>query len=116
MTQVSAQPARIPLVDPNTGLITREWMRFFEAMFIRVGGTHGQSNDELTIDMHDDSGIEEIKLDQYRLRDELNQLPPVQMPYIGPDDTSPSGRIEALEAEIFWLRKEIEAIQQGAQI
>jgi hypothetical protein len=114
MAQVSAQPARIPLVDPNTGLITREWMRFFEAMFIRVGGTHGQSNDELTIDMHDDSGIEEIKLDQYRIRDELWTFP-AQLQTQAPD-VNESGRFEALEAEVAELRKQLDAINQGPEL
>ena len=113
MTIVSAQPARIPLVDPKTGLITREWMRFFEAMFVRVGGAHGQSNDELAVDMHDDSGIEEIKLDQFRLRDELNQLPPVQAQAL---DSPDSGRVEALEAEVSELRKQLDALNQGPEL
>ncbi len=111
MALISAQPARIPLVDPGTGLITREWMKFFDAMFIRVGGTNGQSTDELTIDMHDDSGIEEIKLDQYRVRDELWQLPQVVSFAESEND---DGRLQALEAAVHILQQEIEAIKQGS--
>ncbi len=33
MTTLSLQPARVPLVDPSTGFITREWYRFFSDVF-----------------------------------------------------------------------------------
>lgn len=52
MSEVNRQPARVPLVDPSTGTITREWYRFFEQMFNRVGGTFAPSNNEL------DSGLQ----------------------------------------------------------
>lgn len=47
MSSVNKQPVRVPLVDPNTGVITREWYRFFEQMFVRVGGEVGPTNNEL---------------------------------------------------------------------
>jgi hypothetical protein len=40
-------PLRVPLTDPNTGLMSRPWYLFFQAMFNRVGGTTGASNDDL---------------------------------------------------------------------
>ena len=47
MSSVNKQPVRVPLVDPNTGVITREWYRFFEQLFVRVGGEVGPTNNEL---------------------------------------------------------------------
>lgn len=47
MSSVNKQPVRVPLVDPNTGVITREWYRFFEQVFVRVGGEVGPTNNEL---------------------------------------------------------------------
>lgn len=47
MSSVNKQPVRVPLVDPATGVITREWYRFFEQMFVRVGGEVGPTNNEL---------------------------------------------------------------------
>lgn len=123
MSSVNKQPVRVPLVDPNTGVITREWYRFFEQMFVRVGGDESQTNNELTADLHDDAGIEEIKLDSYRIRDELNQLPPIQAQAEYQDQAptgafftpteDPSGRIEALEAQMQALLIEVEALKQG---
>lgn len=124
MSEVSKQPARVPLVDPSTGVITREWYRFFEQVFSRVGGTYSQTNNELAVDLHDDAGIEETKVDVLRLRDELGVMPPVaatqdiaDMAPIGAffsPSEDPSGRIESLEAEVIRLRQEIDALRQGA--
>lgn len=47
MSEVNKQPARVPLVDPNTGLVTREWYKFFEQVFIRGGGTYAPTNGEI---------------------------------------------------------------------
>lgn len=41
------QPPRVPLTDPRTGLITREWYAFFQAQYQRVGGSDGASSAEL---------------------------------------------------------------------
>jgi hypothetical protein len=41
MAVLIAQPARIPVVDPQTGLITREWQRYFTGLYSRVGGANG---------------------------------------------------------------------------
>lgn len=123
MSAVNKQPARVPIVDPSTGIITREWYRFFEQMFVRVGGDEEQTNTELVVDLHDDAGIEEIKLDSYRIRDELNQLPPIQAQAEYQDQAPPgafftptedhSGRVEALEAQVQSLLIEVEALKQG---
>lgn len=123
MSAVNKQPARVPIVDPSTGIITREWYRFFEQMFVRVGGDEGQTNTELVVGLHDDAGIEEIKLDSYRIRDELNQLPPIQAQAEHQDQAppgafftpteDPSGRVEALEAQVQSLLIEVEALKQG---
>ena len=123
MSEVSKQPVRVPLVDPATGVITREWYRFFEQVFIRVGGNSAQSNDELTVDLHDDAGIEELKADAYRIRDELN-LTPQPLPQTDYQDQAPpgafftpiedpNGRIEALQAQLNALAIEIDALKQG---
>jgi len=35
-------PPRVPMVDPNTGLVSREWYRFFESLFRLTG--NGQND------------------------------------------------------------------------
>lgn len=117
MPVLNMQQARIPIGRTASGedvFITVPWMKFMVQADARMGGTHGQSNDELAVDMHDDSGIEEIKIDQYRLRDELWQFP-AQLQTQAPD-ADDNGRVQALEAEVAELRKQIDAINQGPEI
>ena len=47
MSTLNKQPFRIPLTDPSTGQITREWSRFIEQLVVRVGGEQGLSNSAL---------------------------------------------------------------------
>lgn len=47
-TTVNRQPANVPLVDPKTGLITREWYRFFIDTFTRIGGQTAPTNTDLS--------------------------------------------------------------------
>lgn len=46
---LSLQPPRVALVDPQTGMITREWYRFLGDMFVRVGSANGMSSDDFAI-------------------------------------------------------------------
>ena len=46
-TTLPNQPTRIPIVDPRTGIVTREWARFFEGVFQRVGGARGLSTTDV---------------------------------------------------------------------
>lgn len=40
-------PLRVPVTNPATGLMAREWYLFFQAMFNRLGGSTGHGNDDL---------------------------------------------------------------------
>lgn len=40
-------PYQVPLVEPSNGLMSRPWYLFFQALFNRVGGSSGPSNDDL---------------------------------------------------------------------
>jgi hypothetical protein len=42
-------PLRVPITDPNTGLISREWYLFFQAMYLRVGGAQAPTPDDLQL-------------------------------------------------------------------
>ena len=108
---LNQQPARVPLVDPQTGVITREWYKFFEQLFVRSGGSIAPTNDDLARDLPEDAGIEETKADLYRLRDEANSQPPTGG-FFTPVPAE-DGRLQALEAELARLVKEVEALKQG---
>jgi hypothetical protein len=45
-TQITAP--RVPLVDPKTGLISREWYRFFNAIYEQLGGGTGAASGTFT--------------------------------------------------------------------
>lgn len=127
MSIVNRQPVQVPLVDPKTGIVTREWYRFFDQVFVRVGGTEGQTNTELVQDQYADAGIEETKHETFKALDALNQLPPIepskqqddQAPpgaFFAPPPEDPSARIEALEAMVAKLQADIAALLQGYQL
>lgn len=40
--------SQVPVVDPQTGLMTREWFRFFNALFEQLGGGAAQASGTFT--------------------------------------------------------------------
>ena len=40
--------AQVPLIDPATGLMSREWFRFFNALFEQLGGGSAQATGTFT--------------------------------------------------------------------
>lgn len=103
-------PPRVPLTDPRTGLISREWYLFLQGIFIRIGGSQGQSSTDIVQDLADDAGVEEMKATVFANQDAINQL-----------------RAEALQAtvdqlitevqeqrdQITELQKSVQSLQQG---
>lgn len=45
-TQITAP--RVPIVDPQTGLISREWFRFINSMYEQLGGGTGAASGTFT--------------------------------------------------------------------
>jgi hypothetical protein len=45
-TQITAP--RVPIVDPKTGLISREWFRFFNEIYEQLGGGTGAASGTFT--------------------------------------------------------------------
>ena len=49
MPNVTQIPApRVPIVDPKTGLMSREWFRFFNAVYEQLGGGEGSATGTFT--------------------------------------------------------------------
>ena len=46
ITQITAP--RVPIVDPKTGLVSREWFRFFNAVYEQLGGGAGGASGTFT--------------------------------------------------------------------
>lgn len=112
-----------PPIDPKTGMWTRPWLLFLADIWDRLGGLQGQSTNDLTADLPEDAGIEELKADVYRDRD-ISQMMPPYVPQALPDDLNPprvdplqvsdvDGRVSALEAQLAYLMAEIQSIKQG---
>lgn len=40
-------PLRVPVIDPVTKLMTREWYLFLQAMWLRIGGSTAPTIDDL---------------------------------------------------------------------
>ena len=110
MATLIAQPARIPLVDPRTGMVTREWQRYFEGLYSRVGGAHGDGTSDLSEAAFDDAGTEEQEAALFALANAVGQAPPQRETeyWEGLEVT-----IAQLREEVAMLRQKINDIQQG---
>ena len=110
MAALIAQPARIPLVDPKTGLITREWQQYFTGMYQRVGGAQGDSTTDLSESAFDDAGTEEQEAALYALADAGGQHPVIP----GSEQQAHlETEVSQLREEVALLRQQINDIQQG---
>lgn len=115
----------MPVIGPD-GRIAPVWFQFFMTLLTRTGGTQGVSSNDISVDISEDSGIEEVKAQLTSLRDVVAFAPsaaPLQAsddqapaPTVAAPPDDPSGRIESLEAAVQRLQTEIEAIRQGQQL
>ena len=48
MTPTQITAPRVPIVDPKTGLISREWFRFLNAIYEQLGGGTGAASGTFT--------------------------------------------------------------------
>jgi hypothetical protein len=112
MSQINFVPPKVAISDPRTGLITREWYLFLLSMFERVGGSSGTSTTDLTLSQFEDAGIEETKAFLFRLADQTQSMPVVELMQID----SQENRYFALEAEVAILRRQIDDIRLGTNL
>ncbi len=128
MADIFTVPARVPIgrdAENRPVMIEPAWLNYLgKQVYERIGGVSAPDNAELVVDLHDDAGIEELKADLFNTRDGINQGPPPQ-PLIAEEDQAPrgefpspvkedpSGRIEALEAIVYDLSRQINDIRQG---
>lgn len=91
-------PLRVPLVDPRTGLMAREWYLFFQALFLRTGGTNAPTSDDLLQNSAEGIGTADVQALLISGDQALAQSPPLllQVP-------------ENLE----WITTQIASLQAG---
>lgn len=105
-------PLKVPLTDPRTGLMSREWYLFFQSLFIRVGGTSGTTiliNPDLLQDPVSPGGAESLAL-QLAASDAFGQLP-VAIPSTTFDDVL--SELQQTRDLVGELMKRIQDLQQG---
>jgi hypothetical protein len=90
-------PPRVAMVDPRTGLITREWYLFLQGLFYRVGGSNGPSTPDISNSLFEDAGSGETNSMLFALEQDYGQRP---LP-----ETARS--IEDLTAEVSSLREQL---------
>jgi hypothetical protein len=96
----------VPITDPNTGIITREWDRYFRDLFSRTGGIVSV---DLTAVVALIAGL--------TIRADDNEQGPATVPQIAADDVSPVAAIvdvvEHLQTEVRSLSEQLaDAINQ----
>lgn len=103
-------PPRVQLVDPRTGMISREWYLFFQGVFNRVGGADGTGTTELEASLFEDAGSSETNAMLFALEQDTGQVPPTQ--YIDAV-TALTTELSELQARMAELVKEIDALKQS---
>jgi hypothetical protein len=106
---IKPPPPTVPFgrtIDGRAITIDQAWDLFLRALVERVGGTEAPSNTELALAQYDDAGLEEMKAELYRLRDDVR--PPLATePLREPLETL----VYALVAELAEVRKELESLK-----
>jgi len=103
--QTNITPPRVPFTDLRTGLISREWYRFFLSLFNLTGGG---TNTVTLVDLQlgpADQQQDEQRL--YALTNQLETLPPV-VPVVLPDD--PSRLSDGLSDQVSEIQKQLDAL------
>lgn len=73
-------PPRVPLIDPRTGLISREWYRFFLNLFVLTGsGENSASLTDLQVNPENNSIISDLA----ELHKQINELMIQRLPELG---------------------------------
>lgn len=121
-------PPRVPLTDPRTGMITREWYLFWQGMFDRVGGADGAGTTDLAASLFEDAGSSETNAMLFALDQSFGQVPATAT--APPDealDSAPqpqqvntldsiTAELSALQDRVAELVKELDSIKQGTTI
>lgn len=97
-------PPRVPLTDPRTGLISREWFLFFQSLYVVVGSTE-TSGAELTT-LVDSILAAARPQSTSALTGALNELTSVVLA-AGRPANDLTNRIDQLESELQAIRQQI---------
>lgn len=105
-TPIYFAPLRVPLIDASTGLMKREWYLFFQALFLRIGGTSAPTNDDLAISAPPSNVMPDVVALQNALLDLTGQGPPPLLPL---------DAVDPLNAQLQEARELITTLQSTIQ-
>ena len=101
--------------------MSREWYLFFQALFVRAGGSSGPSTNDVSASLFEDAGSSETNAVLFAVDQALSQHP-YPVPLTPPNDVAPpqeTTTVDTLQTEVCELRealartlKEIEALKQ----
>lgn len=106
-------PPRVALVDPRTGMVSREWYLFFQGVFTRIGGANGESSTDIVASLFEDAGSSETNAMLFELDQTANQFPTLQLL---PIEQVLQAEISELRDTVAELKKDLDAIRQGTLI
>lgn len=106
-------PLRVPVIDARTGLMSREWYLFFQAMFLRIGGANGQSNDDLLQGVPEELGAAELLALQLTASDAVAQITP---PISAATVYDMLGELNSMRDQMAEVTKRLNDIQQGTML
>lgn len=129
MSKLSPPNPREPLVD-QFGMVRPYWMRLLNDLFIRVGGPAASTNEEISIDMPEDSGLAELTHSFFTADDAANQVPSRelrdyafedsagQQPQMQPQQYEQfiESQVRALSEQVAALSKQVEELKQGTTL
>lgn len=113
MSELFLPNTRHKMLDEH-GNVSHVWMNFFNDLFIRVGGFVSQTVTEAEASEFDDAGIEEIKADMNRTRQDLSVAPLVQA--MSEQLFSMESAMVSMRDELAQLRAEIDGLKAGTTL
>lgn len=99
-------PSRVPVIDARTGLMSREWYLFFQAMFLRTGGTQAPDQDDLAMSAPLVNSPPDLAALQTAVLDLASQSPPA---------IPAAAVVEALQAEMQETRDQVAELLKTVQ-
>jgi hypothetical protein len=104
-------PLRVPIVDPRTNLMAREWYLFFQGLWQRTGGANPTNLDDLLVTPTDSSGNAETSARIYDLAAALALAGPARVDVLIPDAIL--AELSGLRDQVAELTKRLEDLQKG---
>ena len=119
-------PPRVALVDPRTGMVSREWYLFFQGVFNRIGGSTGASTPDIVASLFEDAGSSETNAMLFGVEQDIQQYPTF-VEQVADIDTPPAytpiptvdniaAELSALQDRVSELVKELDSLKQGILI